>query len=143
MDAIAQLLARFAEAVDGRQPEQIAAKFTNDAQFRGGSPDLLVGTEAIRAMYEQRFSANPQRRTQHLWSNLRTEASGEQEAAYRATLSVYAFEPQRSATTIQMRVIEVEGVCVRGENGAWLLKTQFSKPFFEIQMPLASPLPTT
>ncbi|HTK34041.1 MAG TPA: nuclear transport factor 2 family protein [Caulobacteraceae bacterium] len=141
MDAIAQLLARLAEAIDRRQPEQIANKFTADAQFRGGSPDLLVGPDAIRAMYEQRFSANSQRRTRHLWSNLRTELRGEQEVAYRVTLSVYAFEPQRSATTIQMRVIEAEGICVRGEDGQWLLKTQFSEPFFEVQMPLASPLP--
>jgi ketosteroid isomerase-like protein len=133
-DGVEQLLFRFAEAVDRRQADQAAAQFAADGTFNPrGAP--VVGRDAIRAMYEARMS-DPGRKTRHVWSNLRCEPSADGAVAFRATLTLYAFEPQVSQAALQMRIGDVEGLCKRGEGDGWVFATHIYQPVFKGELPL-------
>ena len=139
IDGIARLLNRFSEAVDGRQPVLIAEQFAEDGVFAPGSP-LLRGPSAIEAFFRDR-QADPRRTTSHLWSNLRVDPRSEEEADFRVTLSVYAFEPQVSETDLQFRIGTVSGRCVRTDGDFWRFVEHRYQRTFTTAMPLTGGRP--
>lgn len=138
LEGVSGLLIRFSEAVDGRHPALIAEQFTEEGLFQPGTP-LMRGPAAIEAFYRSR-QADPRRTTRHLWSNLRVEAQGADEAGFRAILSVYAFEPQISETALQVRIGTVSGRCAR-TGDVWLFAEHLYERAFTASWPLAGAQP--
>jgi hypothetical protein len=132
-DGAARLLIRFSEAIDGRQPAEVAAQFTPDGVFKRGE-SAIVGSVAIEAFYRQRV-ADPRRTTRHLWSNLMLMPDGEAGLRIRVFLTNYAFEPAVSESEVQMRLGQVTGRCVRDTQGEW----RFAEHFYQSQYALRLP----
>lgn len=138
----ATLLTRFSQAVDRRLPAVIAGLFIKDALFRPGEPELR-GRAAIESFYLARLS-NPRRTTRHIWSNVECRPNGDRDALLVALLTNYAFEPDVSETTLQMRMGDVECQCVCDADGEWRFATHLYTRVFTANLPLgALPSPSS
>lgn len=141
VEGVARLLIRFADAVDGRRPADIAAQFAPDGVFKPGDKPM-TGPAEIEAFYRQRL-ADPRRTTRHLWSNLALSADGEAAVRLRVVLTNYAFEPAQSEHEVQMRLGEVTGRCVRGADGEWRFAEHVYQRQYALRLPRAdAPAPT-
>ena len=136
---IALLLAKFSNAVDQKRPKEVSSLFVPDGLFQPADQPI-VGQAAIEAFYEARMS-DERRRTRHVWSNLIVRPASEGRADFEAILTNYAFEPTISTRDLQLRVINVWGVCVGERSRQWRFETHFSERVYGAVLPLTAAPP--
>jgi ketosteroid isomerase-like protein len=139
---VALLLAKFSNAVDQKQPKEIASLFTPDAMFMPtGEP--IQGPPAIETFYESRLG-DDRRRTRHVWSNLIVRPMAKGRAHFEAVLTNYAFEPTITDGAVQVRIGNVWGVCSGNQPGEWRFETHYFERLYAAAVPLSmAPPPLT
>jgi SnoaL-like domain len=136
LNGISLLLIRFSTAVDGKSPADVAALFTDDGVFKPAA-DAISGRAQIENFYRGRL-ADEKRRTCHVWSNLFVRPTGDTHAKVTVVLSNYAFEPSVSAESLQFRIGNVSGLCVKDDRGAWRFAEHVYERIFTAALPITA-----
>ncbi|MDB5872496.1 MAG: ring hydroxylating beta subunit [Ramlibacter sp.] len=112
---IERLLSDFAWHADRGAGAELAALFLPDGMLRVGGLDMKGRTEIADDCY--RRAADAQRKTRHVWSNLRIEGQGEN--SVRATAIQLTFEMRGADEPAKLRVNDLFDEFRRDEQGHW------------------------
>ncbi len=115
LHSIERLLSDFAFCADDGDANGLARLFTEDGVLSIGSHQS-VGRTAIAADCQARF-AIPNRKTRHVWSNLRVTALTSDTAS--TTALQLTFETLGPDTPTSLRVNDVIDELRRDANGVW------------------------
>lgn len=113
--AIHRLLSDFAWHADHGDAHELAALFLPEGVLCLNDA-LMQGQAQIEADCGRRF-VTADRKTRHLWSNVRAEPTGPSTA--RATLVQMTFEQGGTGQPVQGRVSDVVDLLQRGDDGCW------------------------
>jgi ketosteroid isomerase-like protein len=126
VQACSELIARFAERIDARDADALAAMFVEDGSFaRPTAPDAPVrGREAIR----EQFRARPANKlTRHIVANTIVTVKSAVEATAQSTILLFTATLAEGAklpvkTDAKQLLGAYEDVLVRDRDGVWKFK---------------------
>jgi ketosteroid isomerase-like protein len=134
-EAIARLIFRYADRVDGRDPTGVVECFTPDAHFEAGGGAFVVdGAEALARFFEQALAAGPDGiggMSTHLMTNVMVDLDGN--AAHAETKAV-AYLTKEDARTVVVRGLRYSDDCVRAEHG-WRLQRRVHQADWQYEVP--------
>lgn len=130
------LVARYAQAVDGRDVDALIECFNPDGRLTFVSTGaVLVGHEAIRQFFNEAFTglmASATSASTHLMTNTLVKFRGEDEASLETTaVSYFATETR---TEVGVRGLTYSDRCVRTADG-WRLRERTHALHWEAAMP--------